>query len=442
MLYAVVESIWGLMGLAWLKMLLAIFMAITFQYAFSLMSGSYLIGCLLGVLTVSGFVQHFTLRPQCIAWLVFAGVLCAADRYCREKKGGRTPVVMAVLGCVWANTHLSAIVGVVGVFLWASQDHWSERVSKRPIIITGSFLLGTLISPYIGGEWLTLFLKTDHVFKFEEIAEFGRLTIGDRCAGILLFQIVLLVTLSYQNRILPSLSRIILAMGCILFGAFVVKFIPFAVICLSAMLARLFRDYKQSHAENNYHDKILLGLHLFERKLQSLQSKTLQSVGFFLVCIIIINCVRYSREPINREIAPWNAIEFVREKHLSFPVAHAFDVGGFMMYQMSAQDGSPRERVVIDGRTNVNSRDVWKSYTWARNGQRNWHDFLSTVKAKTVIWKENSPLSSLLRASMQWCEVSDGASQKDGFSVFISRDQFESRRAEFKSSDCQHRDAI
>ncbi len=435
-LYAGVEAVWGLVGIAWLKMVVAIFVVLALQYLFSAMSGSYFLGCLLGILTTAGFANHFTLRPQLLAWVLFGSVLFLVDRCCSHKVTRSRCVLLVLLGCCWTNTHLSAIIGVIGAFLWARQDKWGEESYRRPLIVTGSFVLGTLISPYFGGEWITLFSKSDHVFQFSEIVEFGALTIKDRCAGILLIQIVLLVVLSYNNRLLPSFSRIVLALGCVLVGALIVKFIPFAVVCLSAILARWFRDYEQGPEKESSSDRILAGVKLLQTRVCSLQIKTMQAVGFFMVCLIIFNCVQFHRNPMNREMYPWNAVDFIRKKNLHFPIAHGFGQGGFMMYQFSDSDGTPIERVVIDGRTNVNPPAIWTAFQGAQYGRREWEDYLEKTKAKTVVWKESFALSSLLRLSTDWCEVVDGASNPDKFSVFISRDEFESRRDEFVSTDC------
>lgn len=435
-IYAVVEAWWGLLGLAWLKMAIAISLAVAFQSIFSALSGSCFIGCLLGVLTVSGFIEHYTLRPQALSWLFFGAVLLVADRCARLGVSARRCIFLAVLGSFWTNTHLSSIVGVFGVFLWALQDSWTEESYKRSLKVSVSFFLGTLLSPYLGGEWLTLMTKWDHVIQFREIVEFVPITIHDRCTGFILFQIVLLIVLCFKNRLLPSPSRMVLASGCIVVGASIAKFVPFAIICLSAILARWMNDYHRLAIRPDSDDKLLLGLNHLHMRLGKLQARTLQGIGFFLICLIISNVVRYKREYINTELHPWNAVQFLKDKHLSFPVLHPFGAGGFVMYQFSSSQGDPIERVSIDGRTNVNPQSVWNANKHAAIGGRGWRDVIDVVKPRTILWKEGQSFSSLLRLSGEWCEVVDGASQRDKFSVFITREEFEQRRPEFQAADC------
>ena len=435
-LYAAVEALWGLAGLAWLKMSIAVGLALAFQYVFSVLSGSYFIGCLLGALTVSGFIQHYTLRPQALSWLLFGGVLLVADRCARHGVSVGRCVLLALLGCCWANTHLSAIIGVAGAFLWARQDSWNEESYKRPLIVTVSFFLGTLFSPYLGGEWLTLITKSDHVIQFREINELAPISIQDRCAAFILFQVVLLTVLCFKHRLLPSLSRIVLAIGCVLAGASFVKFVPFAIVCLSAILARWIYDYHRLEVGPKPGDHLLFGLKKIQLRLGTLQARTLQGIGFLLICLIISNVVRYKRDYFDKELHPWNAVQFLKDKHLSFPVINPFGSGGFMMYQFSSPEGNPIERVSIDGRTNVNPKTIWDAHKHSVAGGRAWRDFIDLVKPKTIVWQEDRPFSSLIRLSADWCEVFDGATQRDKFSVFITREEFEQRVGEFQSTNC------
>lgn len=435
-IYAAVDAVWGLAGLAWLKMAIAVGLAFAFQYIFSVMSGSFFVGCLLGALTVSGFIEHYTLRPQAVSWLLFGGVLLVSDRCARLGVTKGRCIFLVLLGCCWANTHLSAIIGLAGAFLWARQDSWSEESYKRPFIVTVSFFAGTLFSPYLGGEWLTLISKSDHVIQFREIVEFAPASIRDRCVAFILFQVVLLTILCFKHRLLPSLSRMVLAIGCVLAGASIVKFVPFAIVCLSAILARWIYDYHRLEIGSKSDDLLLFGLNRMQIRFAELQARTLQGIGFFLVCLIIVNVGRYKREYIDKEQHPWNAVQFLKDKHLSFPVINPFGSGGFVMYQFSSPEGNPIERVSIDGRTNINPMMIWDAHKQSATGARAWKDFIDLVKPRTILWKEDQPFSSLLRLSSDWCEVFDGEGQRDKFSVFITRGEFEQRMEEFYSADC------
>ena len=49
-----------------------------------------------------------------------------------------------------------------------------------------SALLGTLVTPYFGAEWIVFFSKTSHPLLHSEIIEFGPATILDAPVGMLL----------------------------------------------------------------------------------------------------------------------------------------------------------------------------------------------------------------------------------------------------------------
>ena len=98
--------------------------------------------------------------------------------------------------------------------------------------------------------------------------------------------------------------------------------------------------------------------------------------------------------------------------------------------------------VPIDGRTNVVPHPVWDAFMAAFTGKNNWRDYFDLVKPNTVLWKSESPLTSLLLLDPEWCEVYRSGSAEQGFAIYVKREVFEQRKAELDSADCGKNPAL
>jgi hypothetical protein len=133
---------------------------------------------------------------------------------------------------------------------------------------------------------------------------------------------------------------------------------------------------------------------------------------------------------------PKNALDFIQNKQLGYPVLHTFDAGGYVMYRSSSSEGEPRHLVALDGRTNVNRPDIWDMYERAYLGREGWEALVDSVKPKTIMWPQNGALVAILLASPDWCRVYQSGKGSFDQAVFVAREEFEKRRGEFQSSDC------
>ena len=107
------------------------------------------------------------------------------------------------------------------------------------------------------------------------------------------------------------------------------------------------------------------------------------------------------------------------------------------MYRFSDAQGEPRYKVAIDGRTNVNPDAIWNLYRASFSGRANWNEFIDKVGAKTIMWRQGSPFTSLLLLSPEWCRVFTTGSGDEDQAVFIRYEDFRSRSGELTSIDCQ-----
>lgn len=431
--YAWVDRLAGGKGLAVLQLLLAIVLAGAFQFLLGRCARNYFVGALLGAYTAVACFAHFSLRPQTFVWILFLGAITVADSIARHGLTTGRAITLLLLGMLWANTHLTSIFGLVAVLLWVLEVEDSKPMWRRAIVAALCFVCGTMLTPYCGGEWMTLLQKSGHTVQFGSIDEFKPAHILQFSTVFMLLQLVLLVVIGFQERRVPAWSRCALAGGMILAGLTAVKFLPFASIALSALLAERWRSGRELETQWG---NITGGLRELQASFCRLGAQTVGALAFFLGCLAFVNISRVVSEPLDRRLVPKAAVDFIEAKGLSHPVLNEFGSGGYLLYRYSKPDGEPRFKVPIDGRTNVNDPRIWKLYDAAFFGRENWNDYVAAVKPETIMWSQESPLVSILLASESWCRVFTSGSATHEYSLFISREEFDRRPGEFVSSDC------
>ncbi len=435
--YAWVESLGGERGLAILSVCLAALCVGSMQYVFGAMSGSYFLGALLGAFSALACIGHFSLRPQTLTWVLFCWVIFFADVRRHERASRGALVAMLVLGCVWANTHLSAILGVVGVLLWSLGSTESRGGLRRSALLVACFILGTFLSPYLGGEWLTLFEKSTHALRLQSIDEFRPATIVQYSSGFVVLQMALLIVGCFSIAKAPAISRMVLLVVMFFVGLAVVKFLPFAVITLSSVLAVLWREHGVQASRSPGASKLLEGFAILERRVLGLQPATLGALAFFIGAVGWVHMVSFLRQPIDYTRVPKRAVDYLLSGGFEHPILNQFGTGGYLIYRYSSATGEPAHLVPVDGRTNVNRADIWRAHEKALLGREGWQDYLNAVKPKTVLWRQDSPLVAILLAAPEWCRVFQSGNSGLDHSVFISREDFEKRRDTLQSADCQ-----
>jgi hypothetical protein len=433
--FALIDARWGGIGLAVAQVLLGVSLVACFQYVFGRLSRDYYIGALIGTYTTVASYNNFTLRPQVLVWMFFAVAICVADEIAQKGISRWRLLGLAFIGCLWANTHLTAVLGVGAVVLWSVQAAPGEVSIKRAALAGGAFFLGTLVTPYVGGEWLTFFAKGGHPLKYQAITEFQPATILQFSSVFVLLLVFLLSVVSYTTRALPTLARGVLVSGMLLAGLTAVKFIPFAAIAWAALFSVWWRECGASH-RSRVHDNFAEGLLVSKERLWKLSAQTGGAIVFLLLAISTVNITHLLRKPLNTTVVPKTAIDFVTQHQLPHPLLNEFSTGGYLMYRFSDSNGVPLHKVAIDGRTNVNPDGIWEMYRASFSGKPTWHDFIDKVQAQTIVWRQGSPMVSLLLVSPEWCRVFSSGPADEDHAVFIRADLFRARSAEFTSLDC------
>lgn len=425
-LYALLDGSFGVRGLLALQIALTVILAGSLYYVCARLAQDWFFGALIGAFSTAAIFDHLTLRPQLVVWIAFVWVLFVGESIAVHGGTARRYTALTLLFSLWANSHITTALGLAALGAWL----WS-RISYRELgKAVGAGFIGTLCTPYLGGEWLTFFSKTGHPLQMSAIAEFQPATILMYSATFpLLLAFLLLVLLFHSPR---SVNRgALLLGGCFLLGAFaVVKFLPFAVFYLALLVGIGWRESRSSAGRElqNLRDGI--------RKLEELLFKLpLEGLSFLLLVLAFVQGYAVWRAPLNRSVIPVDAVSFIVTRKLPEPLLNDFGRGGYLMYMFSDPAGNPSRLVPIDGRTNVTPHEVWKKYLAAEMGKSHWHEYLELVKPSTILWRTESPLTSILRATGAWCEVFSSGNEEHGYTVFVSRDTL-TARSDLASPDC------
>lgn len=407
--FALVDKYGGYHGLLLLKLFLALLFASTLMFCFGIIANSWFFGGFLGVFTALAAHNHFTLRPQTISWVLLACLISVADSI--DKKGlnrGRSLVLLLIM-FIWANTNLTSGLGIITVFFWLIGPG-KVFVTARAV---GYMSLGTLLTPYHGAEWLTFFSKTGHPFKYANIAEFQAATIMQYSTGFLVIIIALLLVWLHRYPKVVSSAKLFIGFFFVMVSLAVVKFLPLACIVLAGLLARLWNEQLSLQSDG---DRLVEG---FCRLKQSLTKVSGNGLSFCLLAVAVVVFKPAWEAPVNKSVVPVDALDFIIENNLPHPILNDFGRGGYLMYRFSTAEGHLQYPVAIDGRTNVTPPVVMEKFEAAFSGRNNWREFVDLVKPATIIWRIDSPLSTILAETGQWQVVYRSGSERQGYQVFV-----------------------
>ena len=425
-LFAAVDRWWGDHGLMVLQCLFAVALAAVLCWGLSRIARDYFFGGLLGVYTTAAMFSHFTLRPQVLVWVYFMLLLVTADAAEREGLKRRHLWTFFALMVLWANTHLSAILGLLAVGAWL----FGRLPGRQVAAALACGFAGTLVTPYLGGEWAMFFQTATHPFSFHSVYEFQPATIAQYVTAFLVIALAVLAVFWHQRPQQFDPAKLLLT-GVFVIGALaVVKFMPFALIVSAAVIAcywgraRLGGAAAGSLAEG------------FERLRALFRKVAGAGLVFLLGCTAVVQARTAWAAPINRRLVPVAAVDFILKRNLPHPILNPFGSGGYLMYRLSDRAGAIEHKVAIDGRTNLISKQLWANFYTALNGRTGWQAFINQVQPNTILWKWESPLTSILLEGGKWCLVGSSGTAADGFVVFLKREYFLSHQQEYPALRC------
>ncbi len=424
--FASVESTWGISGLLVLKLLLAGVLSVVFSVVFSRIAKDYFFGTLVGIFVTVSTFNHFTLRPQVFVWIYFALLVLVAHEIFLSSLNARKKIALVFIMMLWANTHISSVLGILAVGAWS----FKKENPFESILAMGYAFMGTLITPYFGGEWVMFAQTASHPFSHATISEFKPATLLQYSTGFLVVGGALLAAFFHQKPALFDSSKLGLA-GIFLVGSLaVVKFLPFEMILIGALLALFWsRAEKDCSSFGNLGEGFLRMKTLYQRIPR-------EGLSFLCICIAIVRIDSLWSNPLDTKITPVAAYDFIAQERLPAPLLNTFGNGGYVLYRQSDEEGRPSAPVAIDGRTNLISGALWDEFITALNGQPGWDRFIGRVKPTTILWKTESPLTSILLEGGKWCLVFSSGTPQSGYSVLVAKDYFDRREVKLASKNC------
>ena len=431
-MFAALDSTFSIRGLLISKLILAVFLALSLFYGYSKIAEDNFFGGLLGMYGTVACYQNFTLRPQTFVWVFFIWTLLISHRISKEGFTTKRGLLLALVMCLWANTHLTTAIGIFTIAAWIAAPSRIKDTGKA--VLSG--FLGTLITPNFGTEWLTFFHKTGHPLKFSVIAEFSPATVLMYPTGFVIVLCFLCLLLFHFKPRSAEPSRLFFATVLIGGGLAVVKFLPFSSLGLAAVIASMWAEARSHEDEpfGNFSEAIekFRGLYTWLPK---------EGLSFVFMVTIVLNVMSVWRYPLGLSIVPADPMDFIIGESLPHPLMNPFGQGGYVMYRLSDEQGNLEHKVPIDGRTNVNPPEIWEQYYKALLGQEDWHLWLDTVQPQTILWKSERALTSLLLLHPDWCRVYQNGTKDQGYSIFITREELLKRKPEVASLACtKHRD--
>jgi hypothetical protein len=194
----------------------------------------------------------------------------------------------------------------------------------------------------------------------------------------------------------------------------------FAVIGTAFLVASVWSGIGSPKALGNLGE----GLGLAIDNIKALDAK--KKVIISVVCIACSLPVFIYRgiDPVHLRLVPKAATDFIVENELPAPILNSFGIGGYIMYRFSNPDGTPRIKVPIDGRTNVNSPEITKAFVEALQGTYKWTDMMDLVKPRTIIWDVEHPLTTILLVHPDYCLVYPEKQEdldKETYAVFLTK---------------------
>lgn len=415
---ALLEKLGGLKALLIAQMLLVAVTANLMAWCLSQAAKDYFFGMLIGAVVTSGFVAQFTLRPQSVVWLFFALLLWVCFQIRTHGVSSKRLLALSAIMMAWANMHITTVIGVVTIVVLL----FDPRDRRRWILPLSLVIIATCCTPHLGYEWVIFFSKADHPLALRSIAEFGPGTVLDYPVGLLIGLLALLLTfLACAPRSVPA-ALLVLVGAFTLGGLAVVKFLPFALVSTGYAVCLAWYNVQKT-VRSEPIQNLFEG---FERLRRGIAHCSGTGLLFFLLCVIVVkvhNLLNHS--PVLTESVPEDAVDFMIAHQLPKPLMNTFGDGGYVMYRLSSETGelTPEERVNIDGRTNVNDPAIMELNQRALDGRLSWRRYLDRVNPRTILWRNRSPLTTILLASGEWCRVFAIGSQESGHSVFIRTEE-------------------
>jgi hypothetical protein len=331
----------------------------------------------------------FTLRPWLFT-ILFLIVELTILYQARNTGETRWLWLLPLLFCVWANTHIQFLYGLVFLFLAAADrglvsvakltglraEEVFERLNPRYLWACLAASVGaTLINPYHVRIYHVIYEYARHTTVLNYVEELRAMDFRRGFHFLILALLiagVVAVARRHETRVFDALTLLLAAALAFRMGRDV-------WILVTVVLGILASGSSDRAGAEPHTPRLgwLLGIPVL-------------LVGIVLTVYLRgVSNVNLTRE--EAETFPEHAAEFAESHALSGPLYNDFNWGGYLIWRL------PEYQVSMDGRTNLHGdRRFARSYaTWS--GMRDWATDPELSQAKIVIGSVNFPLTSLLR---------------------------------------------
>jgi hypothetical protein len=339
-------------------------------------SKSYLISSLLVfAVLISGAMRFQQLRPEIIAYIIFASFLFILIK----ASGGRRSALwfLIPLEILWANVHASAIVGPImaAIFLLRHERNYGYLALV---------MLSALINPYTYHAYTYPVLHLASAFTISEVGDWkGMFGLGVGRA-VIVFMVACALPCAIRAKRIFSPTAIV-ALSFFLAALWIPRFIPFASISSAYLIAGSITE--------DVRDRIDARLPLVMKSL----------CAFFIVFMVAFRAgppiavslkqgVISGREVgygMDHENFPERAAALIKGARLNGNMFNDMAYGGYLIYELW-----PDHRVFIDTRTMVYGDEFLKRYSNALFDKAAFQGVVDEFDVGYVIYDSRQLISS------------------------------------------------
>lgn len=228
--------------------------------------------------------------------------------------------MLIVLFALWANTHIAMILGLgwLGGWIFIPEKKYICLTVKTLLVA----LLGTCLTPYGIGVWLTFFSKINHVNIYRYfLVEFAPVTPDNPFFPCWLLTAFCFAAVCFKGTPSPHFRKAVTT-SFLLLGLYAVKFIPFALIASLTFISL--------YGHPVWGKSLQRLIQLLKRPWSQVPSVICWILALILCSVVFgINLIAVVRmPPLERSLYPERTLDFVFEKKLPGPFLMIFGRGG------------------------------------------------------------------------------------------------------------------
>jgi hypothetical protein len=337
-----------------------------------------------------------TVRPQVLSWLCFAVLIAALLEYRAQR--GNWLWALPVLFALWANLHLSFIIGLAilssfTVAHTAAQWHASRRFDTKAIAAIGACIIATCLNPY--GPRLLLvpfrYLPLQSAFtKPMQLAEWQTPDFHNLLFLPLLIALLILIAtgLSWRSSdIWPA--ALVVATATLAFLS--VRYIPLFAIAFAAT-AGTFVVRRFAWACRLNQRPSVVGDWTVRWAL------ILAAAACLALALRPGSASAFQREPsADPGFLPVESMNFIEAHYPHARVFNQYEWGGYILYRLW-----PANRPFIDGREEMYGLPFLRDYVRVYTVQPGWEDTLRRYDVDLVVVRKDASLAGALESSPNW----------------------------------------